>query len=129
MAQKIVLVDTSLLIDLFRRKDKKNAFLVSLVEQGYTYCISAVTNYEIYRGASLGQETFWSTLLGKIIVLPFDESASRTAAAIAAALKRKNKQIAAPDLFIAATAISNNLPLATLNKKHFEQIEELQLVK
>ena len=32
------------------------------------------------------------------------------------------------DLFIAATAIANNLPCATLNKKHFERIEELKII-
>lgn len=32
------------------------------------------------------------------------------------------------DLFIAATAVHYKLPLATLNVKHFERVEELQLV-
>jgi len=30
-------------------------------------------------------------------------------------------------LFIAATAIANGLPLATLNRKHFDPIEGLKL--
>jgi tRNA(fMet)-specific endonuclease VapC len=55
MADKIVLADTSLLIDLFRKTDKTNAALVALVRQGYTYSISAVTEYEIYSGAALGK--------------------------------------------------------------------------
>ena len=29
---------------------------------------------------------------------------------------------------IAATAISNNLPIATLNRKHFERIDNLTLI-
>jgi tRNA(fMet)-specific endonuclease VapC len=44
------------------------------------------------------------------------------------ALKRKRKQIDIADLFIAATALSNNLPFATLNLKHFERIDNLQIV-
>jgi tRNA(fMet)-specific endonuclease VapC len=32
------------------------------------------------------------------------------------------------DLFIAATAMQYSLPLATLNVKHFERIEELQML-
>ena len=52
MAGKIILVDTSILIDLFRKTDKNNSALISLVRQGYTYCISAITEYEIYTGAA-----------------------------------------------------------------------------
>jgi len=33
-----------------------------------------------------------------------------------------------PDILIAGTAMSHNLPLATLNRKHFERIKDLQLV-
>lgn len=36
MADKIILIDTSVLIDYFRKTDKENAALVALVKQGYT---------------------------------------------------------------------------------------------
>jgi tRNA(fMet)-specific endonuclease VapC len=65
MADKIVLVDTSLLIDLFRKTDKSNSALIALVRQGYNYYISAITEYEIYTGAALGQVEFWDTFLQK----------------------------------------------------------------
>jgi tRNA(fMet)-specific endonuclease VapC len=45
MADKIVLVDTSILIDYFRKKDKEKSVLVTLVKQDYNYCISSVTEY------------------------------------------------------------------------------------
>ena len=129
MADKIVLVDTSILIDYFRKKDKEKSVLVALVKEGYNYCISSVTEYEIYRGALLGQISFWDNLLEKIEVLPFDKTASRVAVDINAELKRKRKQIEIPDLFIAATAITNNFSLATLNRKHFDRIDNLQLIQ
>jgi len=44
-------------------------------------------------------------------------------------LKRKRKQIDLADLFIAATAVTNELPLATLNKKHFERVEILAIIE
>ena len=31
-------------------------------------------------------------------------------------------------LFIAAAAVANKLPLATLNRKHFERIEALKMI-
>lgn len=76
----------------------------------------------------MGQISFWNTLLQQIEVLPFDQSASKIAVDIHHALKRKRKQIATPDLFIAAKAIANGLKLSTLNKKHFERIEALDLI-
>lgn len=65
MADQLVLVDTSILIDLFRKTDKANAALIALVKQGYSYCISAVTEYEIYSGATLGKLTFGTHSLRK----------------------------------------------------------------
>jgi len=59
MADKIVLADTSILIDLFRKSDKTNSKLVALVKQGYVFCISAITEYEIYSGATEEQLPFW----------------------------------------------------------------------
>ncbi len=129
MADEIILIDTSVLIDYFRKTDKENAALVALVKQGYSYCISSVTEYEIYRGVLLGQILFWDNLLQKVEVLPFDKVASRIAVGINAELRRKRKQIEIADLFIAATAIANRLQLATLNKKHFDRIEALHLIQ
>lgn len=128
MADKIILVDTSVLIDYFRKTDKENAALVAIVKQGYTFCISSVTEFEIYRGALLGQIAFWDKLLQKVAVLSFDKTASRIAVDINAELKRKRNQIEIADLFIAATAVANDLKLATLNKKHFDRIEALSLM-
>lgn len=128
MADKIVLADTSILIDYYRKTDKEKSIWINLVRQGYSFAISAVTKYEIYSGATPNQFTFWNTILQAITVLPLDEAAVDTAVAINSALKKKRKQIDLADLFIAATAISNNLPLATLNKKHFDRIDTLRLI-
>jgi tRNA(fMet)-specific endonuclease VapC len=62
-------------------------------------------------------------------VLPFDKESANVAVQINNTLKRKRKQIDIADLFIAATAISNKLPLATLNSKHFERIDSLILIQ
>lgn len=62
-------------------------------------------------------------------VLPFYKGVAKVAADINRDLKGKRKQIAIPDLFIAATAITNNLPFATLNKKHFDSVERLNVIE
>ena len=58
MAEKITLVDTSILINYYRKTDKANSDWVKLLRQGYRFYISAVTKYEIYSGATLIQLDF-----------------------------------------------------------------------
>lgn len=60
--------------------------------------------------------------------MPLDEVSVDTAVSLNAELKKKRKQIDLADLFIAATAVAYNLPLVTLNKKHFDRIDTLQLI-
>ena len=67
-------------------------------------------------------------MLQAITVIPLDEISVDTAVTINNALKRKRKQIDLADLFIAATAISHNYSLATLNRKHFDRIETLNII-
>lgn len=51
MEKKIVMVDTSILIDYFRKTDKTKSEWIQLVRQGYSFAISSITKYEIYTGA------------------------------------------------------------------------------
>lgn len=129
MANKVILADTSILIDYFRKTDKANSAWIALFDQGYDFSISAITHYEIYSGATAVQLSFWQNVLQRTKVLPFDEIVAQVAVQINNSLKQKRKQIAMADLFIAATAISNNLPLATLNRKHFDRIDQLTIVE
>jgi tRNA(fMet)-specific endonuclease VapC len=89
MASKIILIDTSILIEYFRKTDKSNSTLYKLYAQDYDFCVSAITESE---------------------------------------LKQKRKQIGIADLLIASTAISNKLRFATLNKKHFDRIESIEMI-
>ena len=129
MADKIVLVDTSILIDYYRKTDKENSIWINLLRQGYSFAISAVTKYEIYSGATLNQLAFWDNILQALIVIPLDEISVDTAVEINSILKKKRKQIGIADLFIAATAVARNLPFATLNRKHFNRIDMLNIIE
>jgi tRNA(fMet)-specific endonuclease VapC len=42
--------------------------------------------------------------------------------------QRKGRKINTADAWIAATAIMNNLPLVSHNRKHFEQVDRLVLI-
>jgi tRNA(fMet)-specific endonuclease VapC len=62
-------------------------------------------------------------------VLAFDKTVAKVAVNLNRELKRKRKLIDTADLFIAATAVANNLPFATLNRKHFDRIDELTIIE
>ena len=121
MERKRVLIDTSLLIDHLRKKRKDNTKFFELSKE-YSCQISSITEFEFSIGSSPKNREFTKNLLSKLTVLPFNSSYVQTAVNIYHSLKIKNKLISLPDIFIAATAISNGLSLQTLNKKHFEQI-------
>ncbi|GEO08348.1 type II toxin-antitoxin system VapC family toxin [Segetibacter aerophilus] len=128
MENNIILVDTSILIDYYRKTDKLNSAWIALLKRGYSFSISAITKYEVYSGATESQLQFWSSIFHAIPVIGFDEASVDTAVKINSALKKKRKQIDIADLFIAATAVTHHLPLATLNRKHFDRIEALDIV-
>lgn len=62
--------------------------------------------------------------------LPFDAAAARSFGRVAAGLRRAGRKPAARtyDAMIAATAISNELPVHTCNPKDFTGIEELTVI-
>lgn len=128
MEDQTILIDTSILIDYYRKTDKQNSAWVQLIRSGYSFAISTVTKYEICSGAKPDQLQFWESIFQQLTVVPFDETCVDTAVNINANLKRKRKQIDLADLFIAATAVSNALELATLNKKHFDRIDDLSII-
>lgn len=129
MAEKITLVDSSVLINYYRKTDKANSVWVNLVQQGYKFAISVITKYEIYAGAAESQLVFWDNVFHAIKILPFDENCVNTAVEINTALKRKRKQIDLADLFIAATALTYSLPISTINRKHFDRIDALNILE
>lgn len=47
------MIDTSLLIDYFRKTDKSNARLVQLSQQFDQLAISSVTEFEVYSGGDI----------------------------------------------------------------------------
>ena len=64
-----------------------------------------------------------------LTVIPFDKTCSDTAIAIYLNLLKINKMIDLADILIGATALTHNIPIATLNVKHFERIKSLEILK
>jgi len=122
------MVDSTILIDYFRKTDKANSKLVAHFKNYDQLYISSVTEFEVVNGATQSHLQFWDGMLPRFTILSFDSKTARQAADIVAQLKTKRKTIDKPDLFIAATAVVNGLTLDTLNIKHFIHIDSLQLL-
>lgn len=122
------MVDSTILIDYFRKTDKANSKLVTHFKNYDQLYISSVTEFEVVNGATQAHMQFWDGMLPRFTVLNFESKTARQAAEIVAQLKNKRKTIDKPDLFIAATAVVNGLTLDALNIKHFLHIDALQLL-
>jgi len=128
MENTLICLDTSVLIDYYRKKDKSKSLLFNLTKQYALFAVSAITEYELYIGNTETQNRFWESFFSQITVLPFDTKAAKKATEIYKQLKIKNKLIDIPDILIAGTVISNNYPFATLNRKHFARINGLHII-
>jgi len=128
MENTVICLDTSVLIDYYRKKEKSKSLFFQLTEKYSAFAVSAVTEYELYLGNSQEQNMFWDEFFSQITVLPFDTKAAKQAVAIYKQLKQQNQLIDIPDIMIAGTAMQNNAPLATLNRKHFERINGLEII-
>jgi len=123
-----VLVDSCLFIEHLRAKDKANTTLADVLHRDYELFTSTVVEYEIELGMTALHQELWSSLSEDLTILPFDSRMALMACKIKHGLKAKGVQIELADLFIAATALVNDLPVATINQKHFERIDGLRLL-
>lgn len=124
----MILLDTSVLVEHFRKKEKTNTFLYELSGNQSEFAISTISHYEILAGSNDVQTPFWEELFTTLVIFPFDVACSEQTARIYKYLKAKGRLIELADLAIAATAIAYQLPLATLNTKHFLRVEELNVI-
>jgi tRNA(fMet)-specific endonuclease VapC len=126
--ESLILLDTSVLIEYFRKKTREESLFVKLAAISNNFCISVITHFEISCGIDLNQEQFWKNIFSDIIHIPYNVSLNNTAVAIYQQSKRKRATVEFRDLIIASTAIQFGYQLATLNKKHFEHIQDLSLI-
>lgn len=122
------MLDTSVLIEFYRKKNKTKSFFFELTQDYTHFVVSAITEYEIYIGSNPEQDNFWNSFFEQLTVLPFVSGTSQIAVKIAKEIKQNGMQLDIPDLLIGATALENNLPIATFNSKHFKLIEGIEIV-
>ncbi len=125
MENRSILIDTSIIIDYIRAKQKENSLLYKLFKDDYEIFISAITTFEIYNGVNPNNLKLIEIIFNKLHSISFNNDIAKYSSVIYNDLKSNNKIIEIRDIFIAATAIYKSLPLATTNRKHFNRIESL----
>ncbi|MEM2134954.1 MAG: type II toxin-antitoxin system VapC family toxin [Candidatus Freyarchaeota archaeon] len=129
-----IMLDTDVIIDYLKRKPQPEAVEIfdKIDERQYEAYVSAVTVFEIYRGARLSPKPEKAmreanTLFSHTKILSFDEQSAIEASEIHVQLEKKGLHLEIRDVFIGAQAKIAKLILVTKNKKHFERIPELKL--
>lgn len=126
----MVVIDTSILIDYFRRPEEKNS---PFLEFNRTFplekkAISVLTIQELYSGKSSREpksERLFLEVIGFFEILPYIYETAELAGKI---VRDLDKSMGFPDAAIAATTILNKAKLLTLNKIDFQVVKGLKLI-
>jgi len=98
--------------------------------------ISVITASELLHGVHRARDdrvrtrrqAFVEHLISSIDPLPVTTSVARTHAEIWAGLERRGEVVGAHDMWIAATAVSHGMEIATANATEFERVPGLAVV-
>ena len=115
---KLVL-DTSVLIDALRFKNRRQELLAQLVTEGHQIATTALNLAEVYAGMRAEEESATASFLGAIDCLPLTARSARRAGLLKSDWAKKGRTLALVDTCIAALAIENAYSLATDNRKDF----------
>jgi len=129
MEKEIILLDTGILIEYFRKKDKSKSILYQLSQGHYEFKVASISQYEVLLGSNESQMGFWEDFFKQVQILAFDKVSAVTASEIYKQLKSENKLIDIADILIGSIAMTNQIALATLNRKHFYRISKLELLE
>lgn len=126
--ENLICLDSSPLIDYYRKKIKEKTFFYKLIRTYTGFVLPVTAHFEILRGSNVNQHAFWQNIFSDLLIIPYQPYINETAILIVNRLKAKRKTIDFKDLLIAATSLHYNYRLATLNEKHFDNIEGLDLI-
>lgn len=127
MAHPELMIDTSVIIDHLRKRNKKKSALFGIVDD-YSLRTPAVVEFELFAGAtSLEKRQDVENVLQFCESVPLTSEIAQHAGQLYQQLKRKNKLLEIRDLFIASTAVVHGLTLMTFNIGHFQRVDGLSL--
>ncbi|HLD15082.1 MAG TPA: type II toxin-antitoxin system VapC family toxin [Candidatus Nanoarchaeia archaeon] len=123
MEQKVCL-DTDVVIAILNNEERAIK-IIEKIENSLVF-ITTVTLFELLLRKTNLQAI--EIFRNKVYMLGFNEDAARKASDIFKELQMKGRMTDIRDIFIASICIANNCSLSTFNKKHFEHINEINLI-
>ena len=128
MENRLIVVDTDVIIDFFRDiSPAANVFaaLISVEKAAMT----AISVFELYAGIEGAKRLRQiETLAQELIIFPLNTLEAAIAGRIYTQLKSRGKLIGTHDILIAAICLANDLPLYTKNIAHFSLIKDIRLL-
>jgi tRNA(fMet)-specific endonuclease VapC len=127
-----LLIDTGVLIDIERAD---SAAALEAVAGEEERAVSVITVSELLHGVHratgarrVRRSAFVEHLLAGFVPIPITEPVARVHAGVWAELAERGDVIGAHDLWIAATALSHGLGVATRNTADFERVPGLRVL-
>jgi len=126
-----VLIDTSLLVAA-----ERGHTALALAGGSEEVALAAITASELLHGVYRADSTarrvrrqaFVEGLLAAVEVVPFDLPVARVHAELQADLGRRGIRVGSHDLLIAATALARGDIVATLDRRSFSRIPDLEVL-
>lgn len=126
------LIDTDWVIDHFRQVEATTHKLEEFAPEGLA--LSVVSLAELYEGVyysrdpEKSEEVLNNFLSPELEILGTDQEVCQIFGRERGRLRKAGRTIGDMDLFIAATALRHNLILLSNNRKHFELVEDLEII-
>jgi predicted nucleic acid-binding protein len=121
-----LLLDTSVLIDVLRRRSKRPEFVADLARAGHVLSTTMLNVAEVYAGMRVGEEPDAEALFVGLHLYDLSGLSARLAGKLKNAWSRKGRTITLADAIVAAIAIEHECRLLTDNRKDFP-MPEIQL--
>lgn len=123
----VVVADTDVVIDFLRGAEPGATLVRALLQEGRLR-FTPVTAFELRRGADFVPRRDLLMQLLTRRTYPLDLESALRAGELAAVLKAQGREIGPADALQAGFCLRHGVPLATRNRRHFDQVEGLQLV-
>jgi tRNA(fMet)-specific endonuclease VapC len=126
------LIDTDWVIDHLRQVEVVTRRLEELTPEGLA--LSIVSLAELYEGVYYSrdpvrsEEVLKNFLSPELEILDNDQETCQIFGRERGRLRQQGRSIGDMDLFIAATCLRHNLSLLSNNRRHFEQVEGLEII-
>lgn len=124
----VVLIDTDVASYLFKKSPRAETFQTLLGDRSLALAFVSVAEllkWTVKRNWSPEKVAQLEAALRRFVVIPYDRDLAWTWARTTARCEEAGRPISSGDAWIAAAALRYDLPLATNNLKHFEQVESL----